>query len=64
MKVTELKDRLRSMGLKVGGRKSQLIDRVLSGGVSGENPVLTEETVAMEYDEVPYNAVVILACKS
>jgi len=53
------------MGMKVGGRKSELIDRLLE-----ENDVLLEEgkppaaAVANNYSNIPNDAVVILACKS
>lgn len=71
LKVPELKDRLRLMGLKVGGRKSELIDRILLSSSEGDGEgkqVLIEEEQLQKpeahYATLPSDAVVILACKS
>ena len=57
LRVPELKDRLRSLGQKVGGKKAELIERLRSA--EGMDP-----PPPPAYDAVPSNAVVILACKS
>ena len=71
--VPELKAQLRSSGLKVGGRKAELVDRLVLGSSnkttssSIQSSVNTEESDGSEdavYDSVPSNAVVIFACKS
>lgn len=75
MKVTELKDRLRSLGMKVGGNKAELIDRLL---LHNSNPIDDDKNgsivaavvdpqaaqAAVLYPTVPKDGVVILACKS
>lgn len=74
--VPELKTQLRSLGLKVGGRKAELVDRLVLGDNENVNakpstnptPSTNEEEIdgseVAVYDSVPNNAVVILACKS
>lgn len=75
--VPELKTQLRSLGLKVGGRKAELVDRlmVLGDHENGTGKLSTSPTPSTNkeeidgsdvavYDSVPNNAVVILACKS
>jgi hypothetical protein len=75
MTIPELKEQLRSLGMKVGGRKSELVGRILSvDDVAVAIPSLsimnmrTNGGEGMElaavYDRVPDDAVVILACKS
>lgn len=73
LRVPDLKDRLRSLGLKVGGRKADLVERLrsASGGPvvvgGGGAPALEEVSVSTSvssYDAVPPGAIVILACKS
>jgi len=72
MTVPELKEQLRSLGRKVGGRKAELVDRVLlsddivnpsSLSAAADTPP-TIQVMELKYDRVPDNAVVILACKS
>ena len=74
--VPELKSQLRSLDLKVGGRKAELVDRLIlaSGSTmatsatsskrSTKSVTPRDETDDLVYDSVPNDAVVILACKS
>jgi len=77
LKVPELKQKLRTLGLKVGGRKSELIDRLLETTTSKSTLPNTESLLDNEElsrppsngdDQrvavVPADGVVILACKS
>jgi hypothetical protein len=69
MTVPELKEQLRNLGMIVGGRKSELVGRILSGGdVASPSlnimPTNSEVAEPVTYDRVPDDAVVILACKS
>lgn len=75
MTVPELKEQLRSLGRKIGGRKSELVDRLVTAGddiaipsLSSSMPTSTHDEVvelaAAAYARVPDDAVVILACKS
>jgi hypothetical protein len=73
LKVPELKDRLRARGLKVGGNKSDLIDRLIMSSPRSNNsledmkritkpPIKTTAKTTM--DSIPNGSVLILACKS
>ena len=70
--VPELKAQLRSLELKVGGRKAELVDRLVLGNNNAvsspvQSSIRMEESDGSEagvFDSVPSNAVVILACKS
>jgi hypothetical protein len=73
--IPELNEQLCSLGIKVGGRKSELVGRILSGDdLAVAIPSLsimnmpTNGGEGMElaavYDRVPDDAVVILACKA
>lgn len=66
MTVPELKEQLRSLGMKVGGRKSDLVGRILSDADPslGIMPTNGEVVELAAYDKVPDDAVVIFACKS
>jgi hypothetical protein len=69
MTVPELKEQLRSLDMKVGGRKSELVGRILSGDdvaipSSSIMPTSGEAVELATYDRVPDDAVVIFACKS
>jgi hypothetical protein len=69
MTVPELKEQLRSLDMKVGGRKSELVGRILSGNdVAIPSlrimPTSVEVVELAAYDRIPDDAVVILACKS
>jgi hypothetical protein len=69
MTAPELKERLRSLHMKVGGRKSELVGRILSGNdvaipSLSIMPTSGEVVELAAFDRVPDDAVVILACKS
>lgn len=79
LKVPELKEQLRALGLTVGGRKSELIDRIILGDNDAnyiDVPSITNPTARTEYydtaattadiayDSLPDDAIVIFACKS
>ncbi len=72
MTVPELKEQLRSLGMKLGGCKSELVGRILSSddvvilpSLKSRMPSTNGEVVELTaYDRVPDDAVVILACKS
>jgi hypothetical protein len=71
--IPELNEQLCSLGIKVGGRKSELVGRILSGDdVAVAIPSLSimnmptnggEVVVLVAYAIVPDDDVVILACK-
>mmetsp|Transcript_23676 Transcript_23676/g.34508 ORF Transcript_23676/g.34508 Transcript_23676/m.34508 type:complete len:169 (+) Transcript_23676:22-528(+) len=75
LRVPELKDRLRALGLRVGGRKGDLIDRILANKEVQEQAILpisqpptlqSEDGLISIYDRIPNDgsSVTILACKS
>ncbi len=47
LKITQLKDILRTMKLKLGGKKDELIDRILSSGKAYEKPIATQPIVKL-----------------
>lgn len=69
LRVPALKDRLRARGLRVGGRKAELVARLraASDGARGGGPApapLPSATAPAAHGAVPPGAVAILACKS
>lgn len=57
--IPQLKDELRKRGLRVGGRKAELIDRLL-----GAAPATGADVPVSNDNELPADAIVIEACKS
>ena len=60
--VPQLKELLRAGGFKVGGRKAELIDRILAGG--GAAPAAAAPLAAAPAAAPAAPAVLIAACKS